>query len=227
MRFSTSDRKSHQPTRAALGRNREDASIDGHLTPQQDVRSQRLAILEYARANDVRIDEFIEATASGQASEKRRRLDELTGLLQRGDRLVVSELSRLGRSLGQVVAVARRPDPKNPANSTSPMNKPLNPRSSSRSTCSNPSFSMRSTGSALCRRTRTSTGVTPAGSPSSITAAPVGVDRTATTCLGPFTKEQPDTATANASAIHPLACSPRMVIRFSPFYFLSPFYSRS
>ncbi len=45
------------------------------------------------------------ATASGQASEKRRRLDELTSVLQRGDRLVVSELSRLGRSLGQVVAV--------------------------------------------------------------------------------------------------------------------------
>ena len=69
-------------------------------TPQQDVRSQRLAILEYARAHDFRIDEFIEATASGQASEKRRRLDELTSVLQRGDRLVVSELSRLGRSLG-------------------------------------------------------------------------------------------------------------------------------
>ena len=30
-------------------------------TPQQDVRSQRLAILEYARANDVHIDEFIES----------------------------------------------------------------------------------------------------------------------------------------------------------------------
>ena len=49
--------------------------------------------------------EFIEATASGQASEKRRRLDELTGLLQRGDCLVVSELSRLGRSLGQIVTI--------------------------------------------------------------------------------------------------------------------------
>ena len=46
------------------------------------------------------IDEFIEATASRQASEKRRRLDELTSVLQRGDRLV-SELSRLGRSLGR------------------------------------------------------------------------------------------------------------------------------
>ena len=42
---------------------------------------------------------------AGQASEKRRRLDELTNALQPGDRLVVSELSRLGRSLGQVVAV--------------------------------------------------------------------------------------------------------------------------
>ena len=68
-------------------------------TAQQDVRSQRLAILEYARKHDFRIDDFIEATASGQASEKRRRLDELTSILQRGDRLVVSELSRLGRSL--------------------------------------------------------------------------------------------------------------------------------
>ena len=74
-------------------------------TAQQDVRSQRLAILEYARHHDVRIDKFIEATASGQASDKRRRLDELMHILQRGDRLVVSELSRLGRSLGQIVAI--------------------------------------------------------------------------------------------------------------------------
>ena len=74
-------------------------------TAQQDVRSQRLAILKYARKHDFRIDDFIEATAPGQASEKRRRLDELMNVLQRGDRLVVSELSRLGRSLGQIVAI--------------------------------------------------------------------------------------------------------------------------
>ena len=77
-------------------------------TPQQDASSQRLAILEYARKHDLHIDDFIEATASGQASEKRRRLDELTNALQPGDRLVVSELSRLGRSLGQIVAILRR-----------------------------------------------------------------------------------------------------------------------
>ena len=62
-------------------------------------------ICQIARAHDFRIDDFIEATASGQASEKRRRLDELTSVLQRGDRLVVSELSRLGRSLGQIVTI--------------------------------------------------------------------------------------------------------------------------
>ena len=73
-------------------------------TAQQDRRSQRRAILEYARKHDFRIDDFIEATASGQASEKRR-LDELMNVLQRGDRLVVSELFRLGRSLGQIVAI--------------------------------------------------------------------------------------------------------------------------
>ena len=39
-------------------------------TAQQDVRSQRLAILKYARQHDIRVDEFIEATASGQASDK-------------------------------------------------------------------------------------------------------------------------------------------------------------
>ena len=74
-------------------------------TAQQDAGSLRLAILEYARKHDVQIDDFVEATARGQASVRHRRLDELIGTLKRGDRLVVSELSRLGRSLGQVVAV--------------------------------------------------------------------------------------------------------------------------
>ena len=69
-------------------------------TAQQDAGSQRLAILEHARKNGFRIDDFVEATARGQASAKHRRLDELIGTLKRGDRLVVSELSRLGRSLG-------------------------------------------------------------------------------------------------------------------------------
>lgn len=77
-------------------------------TPQQDADAQRLAVLEYARRYDLRVDEVLVAQASGRASEKNRRLDELMRLLQPGDRLIVSELSRLGRSLGQVVALLDR-----------------------------------------------------------------------------------------------------------------------
>ena len=74
-------------------------------TPQQDVQIQRLGILEYARKSDFRVDDFIEATASGRASDTRRRIDWLMRTLQPSDRLVVSELSRLACSLGQIVAI--------------------------------------------------------------------------------------------------------------------------
>ena len=74
-------------------------------TARQDAGSQRLAILEYARREGLNIDEFIEATASTRTSAKRRRLDQLMATLEPGDRLIVSELSRLGRSLGEVVAI--------------------------------------------------------------------------------------------------------------------------
>ena len=74
-------------------------------TTRQDVQGQRLAILEYARKHNLQIDAFIEATASARTSPMRRRLDDLMDALEPGDRLVVSELSRLGRSLGQIVAM--------------------------------------------------------------------------------------------------------------------------
>ena len=74
-------------------------------TAQQDAGSQRLALLEYARRQGFRIDDFIEATASARTNAKHRRLDQLMAVLEPGDRLVVSELSRLGRSLGEVVAL--------------------------------------------------------------------------------------------------------------------------
>ena len=76
-------------------------------TTRQNVQGRRLAILEYARSrHSVLINEFVEATASAATSPKRRRLDDLMSTLESGDRLVVSELlSRLGRLLGQTVAM--------------------------------------------------------------------------------------------------------------------------
>jgi DNA invertase Pin-like site-specific DNA recombinase len=74
-------------------------------TGSQDVANQRLAILDYARQKHFAIDRFVEVQVSSRKSPAQRCVAELLGTLQEGDRLIVSELSRLGRSLGQVIQI--------------------------------------------------------------------------------------------------------------------------
>src|SRR5262245_40459094 len=72
-------------------------------TGSQDLANQKLAVLDYARQKRFAIDHLVEAQASSRQGSDRRRVEELLGSLAAGDRVVVSELSRLGRSLGQVI----------------------------------------------------------------------------------------------------------------------------
>jgi DNA invertase Pin-like site-specific DNA recombinase len=72
-------------------------------TGSQDLANQKLALLDHARQEHFAIDRFIEAQASASKGPDRMRIEELFGALDPGDRLVVSELSRLGRSLAQVI----------------------------------------------------------------------------------------------------------------------------
>ena len=74
-------------------------------TRSQDLANQKLAILEFSQKRRFTVDEFIEARISSRKSPLERRIDEMLGRLQMGDRLLVSELSRLGRSLGQVIQI--------------------------------------------------------------------------------------------------------------------------
>jgi DNA invertase Pin-like site-specific DNA recombinase len=60
-------------------------------------------LLDHARQERFAIDRFIGAQVSSRKGRDRMRIEELFGTLDPGDRLVVSELSRLGRSLGQVI----------------------------------------------------------------------------------------------------------------------------
>ena len=69
-------------------------------TGSQDLSNQKLAVLEYARQKHFSIDQFLEVQVSTRRSPAQRRIEELLEVLKDGDRLVVSELSRLGRSLG-------------------------------------------------------------------------------------------------------------------------------
>lgn len=74
-------------------------------TDRQEVTGQKYEILEYARKNDLKIDDYIELTVSSRKSDAKRRIDELTEKLNPKDTLVVTELSRLGRSTSQVLTL--------------------------------------------------------------------------------------------------------------------------
>ena len=74
-------------------------------TEQQDLNSQKLELHEYAHKNKFKIDEFIEAEISSRKTPGERKINFILKKLQKGDLLLVSELSRLGRSVGQVIQI--------------------------------------------------------------------------------------------------------------------------
>ena len=72
-------------------------------TNKQDTQTQKLQIQEYCRINDIHIDKFIEIEQSSKKSQEIRKIGELKTKLNRGDLLIVVELSRLGRSMLEVM----------------------------------------------------------------------------------------------------------------------------
>ncbi len=74
-------------------------------TDRQDLNNQKLEILEYARQKNLHVDEFVAITVSSRKTSKQRRIDELLHTLSDLDTLIVTELSRLGRSTSEVIAL--------------------------------------------------------------------------------------------------------------------------
>ncbi len=74
-------------------------------TGKQDVNNQKLVILEFTRHANLKVDEFVEITISSRKTSKQRRIDELLEKLVDSDTLIVTELSRLGRSTSEVVTL--------------------------------------------------------------------------------------------------------------------------
>ena len=75
-------------------------------TMEQDLKNQRYEILNYASKNDLQITSWVEAKVSSRKTTKERLIDNLLAKLKEGDTLIVAELSRLGRSVGQVAIIA-------------------------------------------------------------------------------------------------------------------------
>ncbi len=71
----------------------------------QDLDNQRHEIIEYASKNGFAVDQWIDIKISSRRSTKERLIDQLLQNLQEGDCLIVAELSRLGRSVGQIITI--------------------------------------------------------------------------------------------------------------------------
>ncbi len=74
-------------------------------TDKQDLNHQKLELLEFSRKHSLLIDEFVEITISSRQTKKQRRIDDLMEKLVKADTLIVTELSRLGRSTAEVISL--------------------------------------------------------------------------------------------------------------------------
>lgn len=74
-------------------------------TDQQDVKNQRLEILKLANEKALGPVSFVEETVSGRKSWRDREIADILDGLTGGDTLLVAELSRLGRSMLEIMEI--------------------------------------------------------------------------------------------------------------------------
>ncbi|ACM18958.1 resolvase-like serine recombinase [Geotalea daltonii FRC-32] len=77
-------------------------------TSHQDVKNQRFEILDYSQRNGLRVDHFIEVEMSSRKGSGERMIDHLLQRLNPGDSVIVSELSRIGRSTVEVLNIVKQ-----------------------------------------------------------------------------------------------------------------------
>jgi DNA invertase Pin-like site-specific DNA recombinase len=74
-------------------------------TDQQDIQAQKFGILDYCNKNNLSPIKFVEDTASGKIAWQDRIIGRIMEKATNGDLIVVSEISRLGRSALQVLEI--------------------------------------------------------------------------------------------------------------------------
>ena len=74
-------------------------------TDRQTVDNQRFEIERFCSKNNLKIEQWIEETISGTKLPEKRLLGPLLAEVKKGDLIVCSELSRLGRSLFMIMSI--------------------------------------------------------------------------------------------------------------------------
>jgi DNA invertase Pin-like site-specific DNA recombinase len=77
-------------------------------TNQQDLENQKLGVLEYANKKGFTIDKFWQETVTTRKKLQSRDLWLLMQQLKKGDILLVSEISRLARSLMEIMEIIKK-----------------------------------------------------------------------------------------------------------------------
>ena len=74
-------------------------------TDRQTTLNQEFEITEFCKRENTSIDGWIKETTSGTKSFGKRKLGSLLGALRKGDLIICTELSRLGRSLFMIMEI--------------------------------------------------------------------------------------------------------------------------
>lgn len=77
-------------------------------TLKQTIENQRFVISQYAEQNGILINHWVEETISSRKPLNKRKLSELLDHLKSGDLLIVTELSRLGRSMMEIMGIMQK-----------------------------------------------------------------------------------------------------------------------
>jgi DNA invertase Pin-like site-specific DNA recombinase len=71
----------------------------------QEMQEQKQAILDFAQREKITLSRFIEIFPSSQKGAKERKIDILLKQLEPGDTLIVSDISRIGWSVAEIIRV--------------------------------------------------------------------------------------------------------------------------
>ena len=74
-------------------------------TDKQTVENQRFEIQKFATTKELIIDRWVSETVSGTKAASDRKLGPLLKKMKKGDTLIISEISRLGRNLMQIMSI--------------------------------------------------------------------------------------------------------------------------
>lgn len=74
-------------------------------TDKQTVENQRFEISKYAKRNKFCVNQWIEETISGTITPDKRHLGKLIQKAKKGDIIICSELSRLGRNMFMIMSI--------------------------------------------------------------------------------------------------------------------------